>query len=151
MALWKRVLCGSALALIVTVPLYAKVVASGTRTGNQRFQGGNYALQLKNGGPIAISFSGKGVHTISFSAECETTGEWVSIQFFLDFVAVAPTAGTGDAFCSDHNNNDAMDGWTTAHYRVVTPPLPDGLHTLQVLASVVGNLKGGGPGDRMDR
>jgi hypothetical protein len=144
MTFWKRVLCGFALALIVTVPLYAKVVASATRIGNQTFQGGNFALQLSNGGPKAISFSGKGVHTISFSAECETSGEWVSIQFYLDFQLIAPTGGTSDAFCSDHNDNDVVDAWTTAHYRVATPSLADGVHTLQVLASVVGDLEGGG-------
>jgi hypothetical protein len=144
MAIWQRVLCGFALAVIVTVPLYAKVVAKGTRTGNQTFQGGNYALQLSNGGPNAISFNGKGVHTISFSAECETSGDWLSIQIVLDFQHLAPTAGTSDAFCSDHNDNDSLDGFTTAHYRVVTPSLPLGVHTVQVLGSVVGNLNGGG-------
>jgi hypothetical protein len=144
MTFWKRVLCGFALALIVAVPLYAKVVVSATQTGNQTFQGGNFALQLSNGGPKAISFIGKGVHTISFSAECETSGDWLSIQFYLDFQLIAPTGGTSDAFCSDHNGNDVVDAWTTAHYRVATPSLPDGVHTLQVLASVVGNLQGGG-------
>jgi hypothetical protein len=144
MALWKRVLCAFALAVIVTIPLYAKVVASGTRTGNQTFHGGNFALQLSNGGPPSIAFSGKGVHTISFSAECETSGDWLSIQIVLDLQPLAPTAGTSDAFCSDHNDNDSLDGFTTAHYRVVTPPLTAGVHVVQVLGSVVGTLNGGG-------
>ena len=37
---------------------------------------------------------------ISYSAECETTGAWLSIEILVDGVALSPTAGTSDAFCS---------------------------------------------------
>ena len=67
-----------------------------------------------------------------------------AVAEIVDIGGVLPTDGTSDAFCSDHNDNDVVDAWTTAHYRVATPSLPDGVHTLQVLASVVGDLQGGG-------
>lgn len=47
--------------------------------------------------------------------------------------------GTGDAFCSDHNNDDALNGWTTAHHRVETPSLPLDPHFVQVRGTVVGS------------
>ena len=144
MALWKRVLCGFALAVIVTVPLYAKVVASGTRTGNQTFQGGNFALQLKRRPERdLVQRQGRPHHQLQRGVR-----NLRRLALDPDLSRLPGTsrrlAGTSDAFCSDHNDNDSLDGWTTAHYRVVTPNLPLGVHTVQVLASVVGNLNGGG-------
>jgi hypothetical protein len=137
----KRLLCGLALALIATVPLLAKVVTNATNPSNFTFTG-TVLVPLTSGGATAVSFSGKGRHAISFSAECETTGSWVSIQILLDGAALAPTAGTSDAFCSDHNDNDSLDAWTTAHYTVATPSLGAGVHTVQIQASVVGGGTG---------
>jgi hypothetical protein len=137
----KRLLCGLSLALIATVPLLAKVVTSTTRTGNFTFAGA-VLVPLTNGGATAVSFSGKGRHAISFSAECETSADWLSIQIFVDGVALSPTGGTSDSFCSDHNDNNALDGWTTAHYTVATPSLGAGVHIVQIQGSVVGSGTG---------
>jgi hypothetical protein len=76
---------------------------------------------------------------ISYSAECETTGNYLSIQIILDGVVLAPTVGTQDAFCSDHNDNNIIDGYTTAHYRVPTSYLAGTVHSVRVEGTVVGS------------
>ena len=139
MTLMKRLLSAMALATLIAVPLHAKAVASGKRPGNFTFTGANYTLPLTAGNASSVSFSGKGKFLISYVAECETTGSWLSIEIFVDGVSISPTTGTGDAFCSDHNNDDALNGWTTAHVRVETPSLALGPHFVQVRGTVVGS------------
>jgi hypothetical protein len=138
MTLMKRLLTGMALAGLITAPLYAKAVASAKRPGNYTFTGANHTLPLTAGGATSVSFSGKGKFLVSYVAECETEGSWLSIEIFVDGVSVSPTTGTSDAFCSDHNNDGLLNGWTTAHYRVETPSLPLGSHFVQVRGTVVG-------------
>jgi hypothetical protein len=137
-----RMFCGLALAIATTVTLSAKLVADATRTGNHLFTGVNQTIPLTNGGATTLTFSGKGRHLISYSAECETDGTWLSIEILVDGVAVAPTAGGSDAFCSDHNDNDSNDAWAVSHYRVATPNLASGNHTVQVRATVFGIASG---------
>jgi hypothetical protein len=130
-----RVLWGLALTTLVTAPLLATVSASATRSNNVSWRG-THTLPLTDGGAQSLSWSGRGRFAIHYSAECETTADWVSIQIIVDGQVLAPTAGFDDAFCSDHNNNNAYDGWTTAHYSVATSNLPLGVHTVQIQGSV---------------
>src|SRR5262245_25599318 len=106
MSLIKRFLSGMALAMLIAVPLYAKAVASAKRPGNYTFVGANHTLPLTAGNATSVSFSGKGKFLISYSAECETEGSWLSIEIFVDGVSISPTTGSGDAFCSDHYDNN---------------------------------------------
>jgi hypothetical protein len=138
MTMMKRMLAGMTLAMLIAVPLYAKAVASAKRPGNYIFIGANYTLPLTAGNATSVSFSGKGKFLISYSAECETEGSWLSIEILVDGVSISPTTGSSDAFCSDHNDNDSLDGFTTAHYRVETQSLPLGPHYVQVRGTVVG-------------
>lgn len=140
MTLGKHIICGLALAAAATAPIYAKVVTDATRATNFIWSGTTPTLvPLNGGGALSISFSGKGRHVISYSAECETTGSWVSIEILVDGVVLAPTAGTADAFCSDHRTAESLDAWTTAHYTVATPALGGGVHTVQIRGTVVPN------------
>lgn len=139
MTLTKRVLCGLALSSLVTVPLAATLVTSAARPGNFLWTGtANTLIPLTSAGATSLAFYGSGQHVINYSAECETTGSWLSIQILLDGVPLAPTAGSSDAFCSDHNDNDSLDSWTTAHYTVATPALAAGVHVVQIQGTVIG-------------
>jgi hypothetical protein len=133
----KRSLCVAALAVLVTVPVFAKVVANATRTNV--FGGtGTFLMPLTDGGAVVLGFNGSGKHAISYSAECSGTGSWVSIQIIVDGVALAPTAGTDDAFCSDFDGNGIHSGWMTAHHRAVTGNLALGAHGVSVQVTAVG-------------
>jgi hypothetical protein len=138
MTLSKRILCGLALAALVTVPVYATLVAQRVRTIAVTGSG-TFAMPLNDAGALTAAFSGSGRFLISYSAECSssTTG-WVSIQIKVDGVAVLPTGGTDDAFCTDYDNDGSLDGWVTAHYRVFTPSLGSGVHTAAVDVTTVG-------------
>ena len=130
-------MCVAALAVLVTVPVFAKVVANATRTS--LFIGsGTFLMPLTDGGALTLGFNGKGKHAISYSAECTGSGTWVSIQIVVDGVAVAPTGGTDDAFCSDFDGNGGLNGWMTSHYRVVTPSLALGAHAVSVQVTANG-------------
>ena len=141
MTLIKRVLCGLALTTVVTGPVLAKVSASATRSANFQWSG-TRNVPLNDGGATSLSWSGQGRFAIHFSAECETQADWISIQIIVDGSVLAPTAETNDAFCSDHNNSNQFDGWTTAHYTVATPILPMGVHTVRIQGSVLGVGRG---------
>jgi hypothetical protein len=139
MTLSKRIICGLALTAMASVPLYAKVVTDTTRPGNFNFTLAGTLIPLNGGGATSIAFNGKGKHIISYSAECETTGSWLSIEILVDGVALSPTAGAADAFCSDHKTAESLDAWTTASYVIATPALAAGVHTVQVRGTVQGN------------
>jgi hypothetical protein len=133
MTLTKRLISGFAIAVLLTVPLYAKLVTSAEYTGNTT-GAGTFLMPLNNAGATSIAFGGKGRHVISYSAECNSSGgSWGSIQIILDGVALDPTAGVDDAFCAPGDNL-----WRVASYVVATPNLGAGLHTVQVQATAVG-------------
>jgi hypothetical protein len=134
----KRILCTLALGVLVTVPLFASIVAIGTNENAQTFGAGGGFVQLTSGGATAISFAGSGRHAISFSAECSVAGgsisSWGGIQIIVDGVVRSPT-GSDDAFCTDWNGNNNHDQWVVAHYRVYTTVLAAGVHTVRVQAT----------------
>jgi hypothetical protein len=115
----------------------AKVAADATRPDNFTWEG-TTLIPLTSSGATSLSFSGKGKHVINYSAECETTGSWLSLQIIVDGTVLSPTASDLDAFCSDHNADGLLNGWTTAHYSVATGNLPLGVHTVKIEGTVVG-------------
>ena len=133
----KRIICVLALSVVVTVPLFAVVKANATNENAQVFAAPGL-VALTAGGATSLGFSGKGKHVISFSAECSIAGpsvsSWGGIQIILDGAVLSPT-GSDDAFCTDWNGNNSHDQWVVAHYRVVTPVLLSGAHTVQIQAS----------------
>ena len=134
----KRIVCMVGLVVLVTVPLLARVVTSATNENAQTFGASGGLVALTEGGATSLTFSGKGKHVISFSAECSMAGNsissWGGIQIILDGVVLSPT-GSDDAFCTDWNGNNSHDQWVVAHYRVATPALVFGSHTVQVQAT----------------
>ena len=141
MTLLKRVLGGLAIITLLVTPVLAKVVADAARPGNFTWTGTTF-VPLTPGGVTSVLFAGQGKHVISYSAECETAGDWISIQVIVNDLVVPPTGGTNDIFCSDNNNNNALDGGVTAHYSVATAKLPLGTHHVQIQATVVGGGSG---------
>ena len=65
---WRRLI-----AVLVTVPVFAKVVANATRT-NLFIGTGTFLMPLTDGGALTLGFNGKGKHAISYSAECTGSG-----------------------------------------------------------------------------
>ena len=117
--------------------------SGGGRPGNFTFTG-TVLVPLNAGGATTVSFSGAGKFAITYAAECAeagSPGNWVSLQILVDGVALDPTAGTSDAFCSG-NSTAGFDGWATQSITVVTPALGTGGHTLQVQATDVGTAGG---------
>ena len=59
---------------------------------------------------------------ITYSAECSHSGtvaQWGTIQILLNGVALSPTAGGDDAFCSGNETAGVHDGWATHSMEVV--------------------------------
>ena len=144
MALWKRVLCGFALAAIVTVPLYAKVVAKGTRTGNQTFQGGNFALQLTKAAARTRLVHVARASTPSASArsaKLQATG-----SRSRSFWTSSTLRRRRDQRCVlQRSQRQRLPGRVDDGTLSRRHPEPAaGVHTVQVLGSVVGGLNGGG-------
>jgi hypothetical protein len=148
MTMLKRSLVGVLAVALLTVPLNAALRASATRPGNWTFpQGAVAAVPLTTSGSTALTFSGSGKHVITYSAECAVgapagnASTWVTIDIYLDGVALPPTAGTLDAFCVA-NGTASLDGWATHAISVPTPALPTGTHTVEIKASVQSGAAG---------
>ena len=139
MTISKRLICGLALAAVASVPLSAAVVLAARHAGNFTFTAAGTLVPLTAANATSVAFNGSGVHAISYSAECETTGAWLSIEILVDGVALVPTGGTSDAFCSDHKTLESLDGWTTASITVATGNIAGGVHTVQVRGTAVAN------------
>ena len=142
MTLSKRIRYGLVVALIAAVssaPVFATVRLAVVRTIAVTFTTPIF-MPLTDAGSTTLFFVGSGRHLINYSAECARSGgntAWLSIQVFVDGVALAPTSGIDDAFCSG-DNTPGVDGWVTAHYSVPTGVLGAGFHSVRVQASLIG-------------
>jgi hypothetical protein len=142
MTLSKRIRCGLVVGLIATLsasPVFAAIRLAVVRTNAVTFTAPIF-MPLNDAGSTTLFFVGSGRHLINYSAECARSGgntAWLSIQVFVDGVALAPTSGIDDAFCSG-DNTPAVDGWVTAHYSVPTGVLGLGLHSVRVQATLIG-------------
>jgi hypothetical protein len=79
---------------------------------------------------LAFSLTAKSKIMFTYSAECASTAGYGSIQIIVDNVAIAPTAGTDDAFCTSSE-------WVTASKSVVKT-LNAGAHSVRIQATAVG-------------
>jgi hypothetical protein len=142
MTLSKRIRYGLVVALIAAVtsaPVFATVRLAVVRTIAVTFAAPIF-MPLNDAGSTTLFFVGSGRHLINYSAECARSGgntDWLSIQIFVDGVALAPTSGIDDAFCSG-DNTPFVDGWVTAHYSVPTGVLAAGFHSVRVQATLIG-------------
>ena len=142
MTLSRHIRYGFVVALIVAMsaaPVFAAIRLAVVRTNAVTFTSSIF-MPLNDAGSTTLFFVGSGQHLINYSAECARSGgnnDWLSIQIFVDGVALAPTSGVDDAFCSG-DNTPAVDGWVTAHYSVPTRALAFGFHSVRVQASLIG-------------
>jgi hypothetical protein len=146
MSRFSRLFVGVFVVSSLLIPVSAAVRASATRPGNWMFpQGAVATVPLTTAGATTLTFSGSGKHMITYSAECAVSSAsslaWLTIEIILDGVALPPTAGTVDAFCSG-NGTAGFDGWTTHTISVPTPTLPTGTHTLVIQASLQSGVAG---------
>ena len=139
MTISKRLICGLALAAVASVPLYAAIVVAARHPGNFTFTVAGTPVPITAAGATFVQFSGSGQHAITFSAECETTGAWLSIEILVDGVALPPTGGRATRSAPTVRPLRVLDGWTTASYTVATGTLANGVHTVQIRGTVVAN------------
>lgn len=138
----------AALALAATAgTANAAVKASGTVNNNFSFTTPTAAVPV-NGGATSLTVTNTKATKliITYSAECavdapaSNTTAWVDIDLNLNGVAIAPTAGTLDAFCSA-NGSASFDAWNRASITTVVTA-PAGVSTI----TVTGRLNNGATG-----
>ena len=97
---------GAALAAL-SLSAQASFRLNATRPGNFSSTATSVAVPLNAAGATLLSFNltANKKLVLSYSAECQGGGTsgWVDIDVVVNGVAVAPTAGSSDAFCSAGN------------------------------------------------
>lgn len=122
----------TAAAVLIGAQAYANTVAFFARPGNFPVAGPVY-VELNANGATSVTFTGSGRRTIVYTAECFTSASWLTIAIIVDNVQLAPTGNnTADSFCSSHS------GFVMAAAMGRTADLPDGTHTVRILASLQG-------------
>ena len=134
MTITKRLICGLALAAVASVPLYATIVVAARHPGNFTFTVAGTPVPITAAGATSLSFSGSGRHAIAFSAECETTGAWLSLRSWLMGLRCRPLRVSSDAFCTDGKTAEGLDGWVTASTTVATGTLANAVHRFRFAA-----------------
>lgn len=133
----RQAACALALSALA-VAAQAKVIISGVYPSNFSFSTATSLVPLASTGATSRTFNitKAGTYVLTFSAECSVdapagdNAAWVDLDILIDGVAVAPTSGTSDAFCSA-NGTLGFDGW--AHPSITIPvSLTAANHTLQV-------------------
>jgi hypothetical protein len=136
----KRLVAALLVVLVTAVPVYAAIKLVAANPGNHTTGfTGTVLLPLNASGATTLTFSSSGVNAITYSAECAVDGDpfaYMSIEIIVDGVALPPTAGVNDAFCSG-NETPGFDGWATQSVTVGTGKLPLGTHTVRVEATMV--------------
>lgn len=128
---------------------HADVLAFSSNVGFQLFGAAPAPVDLSSAGgaqnTLAFATPAPDLVEITFSAECSVWGtlfQWGTIQIVVDPagaappVAIPPTAGFDDAFCSGNGVATYNDGWVTPSMTVVTR-VPKGVHTVGVTANAV--------------
>ncbi len=150
----------SAIAGFSATPASADYVFVTTQLANWAFAG---AAQIPIPGMTSNAFSNlrNQRFVVTFSAECAVnaaagnTSAWVDVDIVLINVAsgalvatLAPTAGSGDAFCSA-NGTAGADGWGSYAVVAVSPlPLAAGTYRVQVRAHLNNGATSGWFGER---
>ena len=127
----------------------ADVLAFSSNVGFQLFGAAPAPVDLSSAAgaqnTLAFATPAPDLVEITFSAECSVWGtlfQWGTIQIVVDPagaappVAIPPTAGFDDAFCSGNGVATFNDGWVTPSMTVVTR-VPAGVHTVGVTANTV--------------
>jgi hypothetical protein len=136
MSTLKKIMLGSAL-VAVAVTAFAAVKLTATRSNNFTWTSPTAAIPLNDGGATVIAWNeaAKGTRWLSYSAECSAEGGpsgWIDIDVIINGVAIKPTAGSSDGFCSPNNTTTSGDGWTRASITLAIP-VKAGLNNVQIL------------------
>jgi hypothetical protein len=139
LAKFAAVLSLSAAALpAVTAPASAVVAAFGFHTFSFTFSppGSLLPIAIGAGTSVAFTLPAQANVAVTFSAECSVEApagdfsSYVDVDVLIDGVAVPPTAGTSDAFCSA-NGTAGFDSWVRPSITVVKL-LAAGPHSVSV-------------------
>jgi len=97
-------------------------------------------VPITSTGATSITFVSKkaGLTAVTFSAECTVRppgfNNWATIDILIDGIAIAPTEGNDDAFCTEVSN-ESVYGTNSI---TVARRLTKGTHTLTVKSYVTG-------------
>jgi len=140
---------GAAAFLALTGAAQAKVLMSGTYAANFSFATPTAFVPLASTGVTSrtVNIITATTYVLTFSAECAVdapagdSASWVDLDVLVDGIAIAPTAGTQDAFCGA-NGTAGFDGWVRPS---ITVPLrlTAGAHTIQVQGRLDFSATGG--------
>jgi hypothetical protein len=113
-----------AILAAVTSNAQAAMRLNATRPGNFLSSSSFVALPLNNVGATTLTFNlaSNRKLLLTFSAECSVGStidfSTVDLDVVVNNAVVAPTASTGDTFCSANDTPTASDGWTRASITV---------------------------------
>lgn len=135
----------------------AEVLNSSYYTGNWSFETATAAVPLgrANDGSaktvIKVKPPAKGLYSLTYSAECSVEAPanndyaWVDIDVIINGVAIQPTLGSNDAFCSA-DGSVGFSGWHRASITLAVP-LKAGTNEITIQARLISGATGGWLGD----
>ncbi len=137
------------LATTLCAASFAKVFGSAVRPGNFLFSDPSAVLPLttspgSTGLPITVTKAG--IYLLTYSAECSVDAAVGALTPYLDLdiivngVAVEPTSGNQDAFCS--SNGSGGHGQYLRASITVPVTLVAGLNSIRILARLNGAVEG---------
>jgi hypothetical protein len=145
MSITKKLVLGSAL-VAVTLVAYASVKVSATRSNNFQWVSATAVIPLDDAGDVVIGWNetAKGKRWLAYSAECSASGgntfSWIDIDVLVNGVAIPPTAGTTDGFCSPGN------GYNRAAITMAIP-VKAGFNDVQIIGRLDAGATAGWLGD----
>ena len=118
----------ASVAALASVPAQADIIKHAVRLGAYPVNLSRSSIALTNAGAAFLTFSGSGVFTIWYTAECVSTG-FVAVEIVVDGLGLEPAAGNVDAKFCDASTRGAMQ---TVTGRTVN--LASGTHKVEVRA-----------------
>lgn len=143
--------CVLAVAAGATVAITFKINA--VRPGNFSFATPSAFVPLNAAGATTLVFNQGGAtpRVLTYSAECTVDAPagnnfaWLDIDVYVNGVAVPPTAGTADAFCSA-DGVAGFGGYTRPSITIAINPVA-GANSVRILARLNAGATGGWLGD----
>jgi hypothetical protein len=152
MSTFRKIALAAALSAVALTSI-AGVRATHTRAGNFLFAGTALVpLNAANQTGIIFNSPAAGRKVLTFSAECAVdapagnTITWLDIDVIVNGVAVSPTAGNLDAFCSGAGAAGPGDAWVRPSITVVIPVV-GGNNSVRIQARANNGAAGGWIGD----
>jgi hypothetical protein len=135
-------------AYIIASQAFAVIPLDATRPGNFTFTVNPTSIPLNSTNATTLAFSTTADNQaimIKYSAECGVTGtgvgQWLDIDILVDGVAVPPTAGTADAFCTT-DKVFSSNSWKMVGVNALYTVPVKGAHTIQIQGKLFGAKTG---------